>query len=260
MKLTATIAPPISTNRTSAVSTGGQSDASALPHFQHCAQQRSHQRDHRATVARVLVARSVPGQDWPRHGGGSMAAPTTTEMPGGMKLLGILLWGAAVSVALGVYANDHTPTNEAPYHLFFTGTLQLKVWFATAVVALAVVQVLLGLRLYGRINVPREAPPWLGDAHRLDRDARVRDQPPGRLPVPVGARLPVDRHPRPRALDRRVLLLRHLRREGAGRARPGPSRLAHPRRRRTRLRRARHDLRHERVWFFTSRSAGIPLF
>lgn len=96
-----------------------------------------------------------------------MAAPTTTEMPGGMKLLGILLWGAAVSVALGVYANDHTPTNEAPYRLFFSSTINLKVWFATAVVVLAVVQVLLGLRLYGRINVPREAPPWLGDAHRL---------------------------------------------------------------------------------------------
>ncbi len=40
-------------------------------------------------------------------------------------------------------------------------------WFATAAVALAVVQVLLGLRLFDKISVPRHAPSWLGDAHRL---------------------------------------------------------------------------------------------
>ena len=33
--------------------------------------------------------------------------------------------------------------------------------------SLAVVQVLLGLRLYDKVHVPRTAPPWLGDAHRL---------------------------------------------------------------------------------------------
>jgi hypothetical protein len=96
-----------------------------------------------------------------------VAAPATTEMPGGMKLLGILLWGAVVSVSLGIYANDHTPTHESPYRLFFTSTINLKVWLATVVVILAIVQVLLGLRLYGRLSFPREAPPWLGDAHRL---------------------------------------------------------------------------------------------
>ena len=40
-------------------------------------------------------------------------------------------------------------------------------WFATAALALACVQVLLAARLYGKIHVPRTAPPWLGDAHRL---------------------------------------------------------------------------------------------
>src|SRR5439155_5792573 len=84
-----------------------------------------------------------------------------------VKLLMVLLAGAAVSVALGVYSKVHDPTGEKPYTLFFTDTIHLKVWFATAVIALAVVQVLLGARLFGKIHVPRTAPPWLGDAHRL---------------------------------------------------------------------------------------------
>ena len=32
---------------------------------------------------------------------------------------------------------------------------------------LAVVQVLLALRIYGKVDWPKKAPPWLGDAHRL---------------------------------------------------------------------------------------------
>jgi hypothetical protein len=66
-----------------------------------------------------------------------------------------------------VYSNVHDPTGEKPYTLFFSDTIHLKVWFATAVVVLAVVQVLLGARLFDKIHVPRHAPPWLGDAHRL---------------------------------------------------------------------------------------------
>jgi hypothetical protein len=66
-----------------------------------------------------------------------------------------------------VYANEHTPTNEKPYTLVFSDTIHLKVWFATAAVVLAVAQVMLALRIYGKIHVPRTAPPWLGDAHRL---------------------------------------------------------------------------------------------
>jgi hypothetical protein len=84
-----------------------------------------------------------------------------------VKLLIALLAGGAVSVALGVYSNVHDPTGEKPYTLFFTDTIHLKVWFATAVVVLACVQVLLGARLFDKIHVPRHAPPWLGDAHRL---------------------------------------------------------------------------------------------
>jgi hypothetical protein len=83
------------------------------------------------------------------------------------RVLGTFLAGAAVAVLLGVYANEHTPTREKPYTLVFTDTIQLKVWFATAAVVLAVVQVLLAMRLYGKLHWPKQAPSWLGDAHRL---------------------------------------------------------------------------------------------
>jgi hypothetical protein len=97
-------------------------------------------------------------------------ATSATAIPrarGSARLVAILVAGAAVSIVLGIYAQEHDPTHEAPYSLVFTSTLQLKVWFATAAVVLAVVQILLALRIYGKIHVPRDAPAWLGDAHRL---------------------------------------------------------------------------------------------
>jgi Family of unknown function (DUF6529) len=96
-----------------------------------------------------------------------MAVEAEARRDPATKLLLALLVGGAVSLSLGVYSNVHDPTGEKPYSLFFTDTIHLKVWFATAVVVLAVVQVLLGARLFGKIHWPRTAPPWLGDAHRL---------------------------------------------------------------------------------------------
>lgn len=98
-----------------------------------------------------------------------MAMPARLKMTSSVpaKLLGMFVAGAAVAVALGVYADSHTPTHEKPYTLFFSGTIQLKVWLATVALVLAVVQVLLGARLYGKLPVPRHAPAWLGDAHRV---------------------------------------------------------------------------------------------
>jgi len=96
-----------------------------------------------------------------------VATPAGTEATATRRLLLVLLAGGAVAIALGVYGNAHDPTHEQPYTLFFSGTLQLKVWFATGAVALAAVQVLLGLRLYDKLRIPRHPPAWLGDAHRL---------------------------------------------------------------------------------------------
>jgi hypothetical protein len=98
-----------------------------------------------------------------------MAAPAVQHagLSINRKLLGVFLAGAATSVLLGVYADSHTPTGEKPYTLFFSDTIQLKVWFATLAVMLGVVQVLLAMRIYGKLSWPKKAPPWLGDAHRL---------------------------------------------------------------------------------------------
>ncbi len=84
-----------------------------------------------------------------------------------VRIIGVFLAGAALSILLGVYADTHTPTGEKPYTLFFSDTIQLKVWFATAALLLAVVQILLAMRIYGKLPWPRTAPTWLGDAHRL---------------------------------------------------------------------------------------------
>jgi hypothetical protein len=115
------------------------------------------------TDAGVRIPALLDRGDW-------VAAPAvepTTKSALPVRLLGLLLVGAAVSVALGVYGEVHDPTGEAPYTLFFTATINLKVWFATIAVALALVQILTAMRLYGKIPVPKDLPGWFGDVHRL---------------------------------------------------------------------------------------------
>ena len=93
--------------------------------------------------------------------------PAAAPRPVAGKLLLPLLGGAAVAVLLGVYGGVHDPTLDQPYTLFFTATVNLKVWFATIAVFFALVQVLTALRIYGKIKVPRTQPSWYGELHRL---------------------------------------------------------------------------------------------
>jgi hypothetical protein len=111
-------------------------------------------------------ARIAPPDD---QGAGMTAPAAAPSMRASapVKLLAIVVAGALVSVLLGVYGKVHDPTGEKPYTLFFSDTINLKVWFASVALLLAAVQVLLALRLYGKIHIPRQEPPWLGDAHRL---------------------------------------------------------------------------------------------
>jgi hypothetical protein len=89
------------------------------------------------------------------------------------KLAGIVLAGAAVSVALGVYGSQHQPTGEGILGngLFFSATINMKAWFATAVIALALVQLLSALWMYGRLPGRYDAPRWVPITHRLSGTA-----------------------------------------------------------------------------------------
>lgn len=78
----------------------------------------------------------------------------------------ILLAGAAVTVAVGVYARVHHPAARPLFLLGFSGMLQLKSWLATAAMALVVVQVGTALWMWRRLPGAGRPPSWLGSAHR----------------------------------------------------------------------------------------------
>ena len=81
-------------------------------------------------------------------------------------LFGALLLGAGVAVALGVFGRVHEPTYGALPAWGFSSTATFKAWTGTLVVALALVQLVTALWLYGRLPGVRAAPQWLGPAHR----------------------------------------------------------------------------------------------
>jgi hypothetical protein len=92
-------------------------------------------------------------------------APSRPQTSGRGRLAAALLLGALVAVALGVYGRVHDPTGRSLVTLFFTATINLKVWLATAAVALAVFQALSAAKFYGKLGAGR-GPRWLGRAHR----------------------------------------------------------------------------------------------
>jgi hypothetical protein len=96
----------------------------------------------------------------------SSAEPARAESPASSRLIGALLLGAAISIALGVYGHVHDPSQKLVFTLFFQSTIAMKVWFATIALGFAVVQVSTALWLYGKLPV-RSSPPWLGSAHRI---------------------------------------------------------------------------------------------
>jgi hypothetical protein len=78
----------------------------------------------------------------------------------------VLLVGAAVAVALGVYAKEHTPAGRPIFLLGFSGTLQLKAWLSSIAVALLVVQLSTALWMYGRFPGAWRVPGWVPGLHR----------------------------------------------------------------------------------------------
>jgi uncharacterized protein DUF6529 len=94
------------------------------------------------------------------------AASTSTAVRPRNRLLLWLTVGAVVALSLGIYGKVHDPTGRSLVTLFFTQTITLKVWLATAAVALATFQGLTGLRMYGKLG-SRTGPRWIRTAHRL---------------------------------------------------------------------------------------------
>jgi Family of unknown function (DUF6529) len=92
--------------------------------------------------------------------------PAVTGRPSrSAALVMVALIGSAVSLTLGVYGRLHSPTGVAVNIAGFSGPLEVKVWLASLVFALALVQLVSALTMYGRI--PRvTAPGWISPVHR----------------------------------------------------------------------------------------------
>ena len=80
------------------------------------------------------------------------APPRRRTDAGTHSLAAFILIGCAVSLSLGVYVKVHTPTGRTLTTLGFPDLIYMKAWLATAALALAVVQVLTALRMYGRLG------------------------------------------------------------------------------------------------------------
>src|SRR5205807_1887435 len=81
-------------------------------------------------------------------------------------LVGILLAGAALAVALGVYGKVHEPAARPLFTLGFSGMLQMKAWLTTAATALMLVQLTTALWMWGRLPFAGSAPAWAAPLHR----------------------------------------------------------------------------------------------
>lgn len=102
--------------------------------------------------------------------GGAVTAGATSSRPidnTSVRLFaGAALVGAAVAVAAGVYGKLHDPASETTIKWFMTSTLHLKSWFTTVALALAILQVIGALWMYGKLG-GAHAPAWVGPAHRI---------------------------------------------------------------------------------------------
>ena len=90
---------------------------------------------------------------------------TLPRKPSAAPVILPLAVGALVAVGLGVYGRLHTPTGFAIGLAGFSGPLAMKAWLTTAAFALAIVQLVSALIMYGKLP-GLVAPPWIGTLHR----------------------------------------------------------------------------------------------
>ncbi len=82
-----------------------------------------------------------------------------------VALIGPLIVGSLFAAGLGVYGRLHEPTGVSINVAGFSSPQTVKVWLATLAAALAIVQLVSSLAMYGRIPRLRDAS-WLGPVHR----------------------------------------------------------------------------------------------
>jgi Family of unknown function (DUF6529) len=73
--------------------------------------------------------------------------------------------GAVVALLAGVFGRAHVPTLAGTTTLGFRTVIDMKVALCAVIVVIAVLQLVGALAMYGKLG--REAPPWLGTAHRV---------------------------------------------------------------------------------------------
>ncbi len=93
--------------------------------------------------------------------------PATGRASGGRLLLVMAAVGAAVSIALGVYGRNHTPTGNSIVTFGFPEVLPMKAWLTTGAATLALVQLASASWMWGRLpGVSGAAPAWVAHGHR----------------------------------------------------------------------------------------------
>ena len=95
-----------------------------------------------------------------------VASPDVSAPRSRVALAGALLLGAAVAVAVAVYARVHHPALRPLFLVGFSGMLQLKTWLASATLLLVVVQLVSALWMWGRLPGAGPAPRGVPVLHR----------------------------------------------------------------------------------------------
>ncbi len=91
---------------------------------------------------------------------------TKVEVASRNGLAAVVLVGASVAVAMGVYAKVHEPAGRPLFLVGFSGMLQMKTWLTTAALLLLVVQLVTALWMWDRLPGAGAAPSWAPVLHR----------------------------------------------------------------------------------------------
>lgn len=89
----------------------------------------------------------------------------TTAQKGMAIPLAAFAAGAVVSLLVGVFGKVHNPSLDGTTTLGYDTVIDMKVVLSTGIGALAVIQVVGALWMYGKLGM--EVPSWLGKAHRM---------------------------------------------------------------------------------------------